>query len=75
MANATLIEIEKMLKHHDWVEECIGFWTHVDCGLSVDVNSSIAMVRSDSNSRIQMLDMEESTPMQARRFINEISNW
>jgi len=75
MANATLIEIEKMLQHHDWVEEYIGFWTHVECDLCVDVNSSIAMVRSDSNSQVQMLDMDEATPMQARRFINEISNW
>ena len=75
MSNAILNMVESMLKQHNWVEESIGIWTHVNCDLYVDLNSAIAMVRSESNSSVQMLDMDDSTPIQAKRFIDEISNW
>jgi len=74
MRNETLIMIETMLKHHGWIEEYIGLWTHIECDLWIDLNSSIAVVRSDSNSITQTLDIEESTPTQARRFIDALSN-
>ena len=75
--NLTYRMLELMLENFGWKQEFIGLWSNELFDFYLDTNSDVVMVRDLDDDRIEafdMMDVSESTPIQAKRFVQDLNN-